>query len=124
MQVGISTSSLFLKADNDKAMALFREWNVPVAEVFLSKLEYSVIANARSMNIYMEFRSAKDLDFIVEEMAKHNMVITEIEYTKSAAADGVHLSAVFSIRFKKKVAHENVMAMLSQIPGVVSVEEL
>ena len=97
---------------------------VIVAEVFLSKLEYSVIANARSMNIYMEFRSAKDLDFIVEEMAKHNMVITEIEYTKSAAADGVHLSAVFSIRFKKKVAHENVMAMLSQIPGVVSVEEL
>ncbi|MBQ5801867.1 MAG: sugar phosphate isomerase/epimerase [Clostridia bacterium] len=36
MQVGISTSSLFLKADNDKAMELFREWNVPVAEVFLS----------------------------------------------------------------------------------------
>lgn len=97
---------------------------VIVAEVLLSKLEYSVIANARSMNIYMEFRSAKDLDFIVDEMAKHNMVITEIEYTKSTAADGVHLSAVFSIRFKKKMAHENVMAMLSQIPGVVSVEEL
>ena len=36
MQVGISTSSLFLKADNDKAMELFRDWSVPVAEVFLS----------------------------------------------------------------------------------------
>ena len=36
MQLGISTSSLFLKADNDRAMALFKEWRIPVAEVFLT----------------------------------------------------------------------------------------
>ena len=36
MQLGISTSSLFLKADNDRAMELFKAWRVPVAEVFLT----------------------------------------------------------------------------------------
>ena len=36
MKLGISTSSLFLKANNDEAMALFKEWELPVAEVFLT----------------------------------------------------------------------------------------
>ena len=36
MQAGISTASLFLKKPNEEAVALLREWGVPVAEVFLS----------------------------------------------------------------------------------------
>ena len=36
MQAGISTASLFLKKTNEEAVALLREWGVPVAEVFLS----------------------------------------------------------------------------------------
>ena len=36
MRIGISTASLFLRRFNEDALALFREWNIPVTEVFLS----------------------------------------------------------------------------------------
>lgn len=42
MQCGISTASLFLKRDNREAIELFGEWNIPVAEVFLTSFsEYN-----------------------------------------------------------------------------------
>lgn len=94
------------------------------AEMLLSKLEYFIISSARSMNIYVEFSTPEDLDCIVESLKKHNMTITDIEFTKSRSSDGVHLSAIFMLRFKKKTAHENVMALISELPGVISVEEL
>lgn len=36
MQVGISTASLFLKKSNQEAVALLRDWKIPVAEVFFT----------------------------------------------------------------------------------------
>lgn len=36
MQVGISTASLFLKKSNKEAVALLRDWKIPVAEVFFT----------------------------------------------------------------------------------------
>ena len=36
MQAGISTATLFVRRNNEDALALFSEWGVPVAEVFLT----------------------------------------------------------------------------------------
>ena len=36
MQAGVSTATLFLRRNNEDALALFKEWGVPVAEVFLT----------------------------------------------------------------------------------------
>ena len=36
MQAGISTATLFLRRNNEDALALFSEWGVPVCEVFLT----------------------------------------------------------------------------------------
>ena len=36
MRVGISTASLFMKQQNDEAVALLNEWGMPTSEVFLS----------------------------------------------------------------------------------------
>lgn len=36
MRVGISTASLFTRLNNEDALPLFNEWNVPEAEVFLT----------------------------------------------------------------------------------------
>lgn len=105
-------------------VSLFAVGLVLVAEIFLSKFEYYIVSTARTMNVYIEFGDAHDLDRIVEHMATHNMVITDIEFTKSRTAVDSHPSAIFSVRFRKKTPHENVMAMLSGIEGVISVEEL
>ncbi len=94
------------------------------SEIILSKLEYFIISTARSMNIYVEFTEIEDLNAIVDEVKKHNMSIVDVEITKSRPSQGMHPSAILSLQFKKKIAHENVMAFISEVPGVTSVEEL
>ncbi len=94
------------------------------SEIVLSKLEYFIISTARSMNIYIEFSAIDDLNNIVEEVKKHNISIVDIEITKSRPSEGMHLSAILALQFKKKIPHENVMAILSSISGVNTVEEL
>ena len=90
----------------------------------LSKLEYFIISTARSMNIYVEFADADTLNAIVDEVKNHNMSIVDIEITKSRPSEGTQLSAILSLQFKKKIPHENVMAFISEVPGVATVEEL
>lgn len=94
------------------------------SELVLSKLEYFIISTARSMNLYIEFATSETLDTIVEEMKRHDLTITDIEITKSRPSEGMHMSAILSLKFKKKIAHENIMATISEIPGVNTVEEL
>lgn len=94
------------------------------SELVLSKLEYFIISTARSMNIYVEFADADTLNAIVDEVKKHNMSIVDIEITKSRPSEGTQLSAILSLQFKKKIPHENVMAFISEVPGVATVEEL
>ncbi len=59
MQAGISTASLFLKKYNEEALALFSEWKIPQAEVFLtSYCEYepsfsrSLLAEKGEVNVH------------------------------------------------------------------------
>ncbi len=104
--------------------AIFTVLLVLFSELVLSKLEYFIISTARSMNVYIEFASSETLDEIVEELKTHNLTITDMEITKSRPSEGTHMSAILSLRFKKKIAHENIMATVSEIPGVTTVEEL
>ncbi|MCQ2354518.1 MAG: MgtC/SapB family protein [Clostridia bacterium] len=116
--IGLSIGTGYYEA------ALLAVCLVLIAELFLSKFEYFIVSTARSMNVYVEFADPHDLDRIVEEMTAHNMSITDIEFTKSRTSVNSHPSAIFSVRFRKKMPHENVMALLSEIEGVLTVEEL
>jgi len=58
MDVGISSATLFLRRNNEDAAALFGEWNVPVAEIFLTS--------------FSEYRA--DFAEIVKERLGHTQV--------------------------------------------------
>ena len=50
--------------------------------------------------------------------------IFDVEITKIRASDGLPPSAIFSIRLPKKLRHAEVMASISSVDGVQTVEEL
>lgn len=93
------------------------------SELALSKLEYRIISSAKRMNIYAEFTSPQVLNTIVEDMASKNITITDIEFTRSVSG-GQNYCAVFSVRFRRRQSHDNIMQQISEIDGVVTVEEL
>ena len=97
---------------------------VLIAEIFLSKLEYAIISNARLMNVHIEFREAAEINTIVGVLISKNIEVTDIEYTRAASANGAVPNAILSLRFRKKTAHENVLQILNELPEIISVEEL
>ena len=82
------------------------------------------MSTARNMNIYVEFTSTNDIGSIIEALKKMDVRIFDVEITKIRASDGLFPSAIFSIRLPRKLKHADVMAGMSGVGGVQSVEEL
>lgn len=90
----------------------------------LSYFEGRIMSTARNMNIYVEFTSTNDIGSIIEALKKMDVRIFDVEITKIRASDGLFPSAIFSIRLPRKLKHADVMAGMSGVGGVQSVEEL
>ena len=90
----------------------------------LSIFEERIMSTARNMNIYVEFTGTDDIGEIIEAVKRNNIKIFDIEITKIRASEGLPPSAIFSIRLPKKYRHADIMAEISSIGGVQTVEEL
>lgn len=94
-----------------------------LAELVFAKLEYFIISNAKTFNIYVEYTDSSMLSNIVDTIKKTNAYILDMEITKSTAKNR-NLSVVFSMKIPRKVSHQHFMNSIAKIDGVVSVEEL
>ena len=90
----------------------------------LSMLEDVIMSNARNMNIYIEFTETDDIGETIETLKKLDVKIFDIEITKIRASDGLPPSAIIAIRIPKKSKHSDIMAAVSSVSGIKTVEEL
>ena len=90
----------------------------------LRKLEDWIMASARNMNIYIEFTETDDIGETIESLKKMNVKIFDIEITKIRSADGLPPSAILAIRLPRKAKHSDIMAAVSAVKGIQTVEEL
>lgn len=95
-----------------------------LTSTLLSYFEGKIMATARNMNIYIEFISTNDIGSVIDVLKKLNVRIFDVEITRIRASDGLPPSAIFSIRLPKKLRHADVMANISSVSGVQTVEEL
>jgi putative Mg2+ transporter-C (MgtC) family protein len=96
---------------------------VLLAEVVLSRLEYFIMSTARDINLYIEYKENDALEQMTEYMRTHGVGVSDLQITKSAGAQK-NPCAIFSLSLPRKMTHDRVMTALSEIEGVVSVEEL
>ena len=90
----------------------------------LRMLEDLIMASARNMNIYIEFTETDDIGETIECLKKLNVKIFDIEITKIRSADGLPPSAILAIRLPRKAKHSDIMAAVSTVRGIQTVEEL
>ncbi len=95
-----------------------------LAELILVKFEHFIISTAKLMNVYVEFEYPKVLDDILAHFSDKAATITDIEFNRINTGDNEKCNVVFTIRFYKRQSHENIMSQISEIPGVITVEEL
>lgn len=94
-----------------------------LAEVVFAKLEYFILSNAKTINLYVEYNESSRLANIVDTIKKNGVYILDLEITKSTNEDH-NLCAIFSMKIPRKISHQALMTIVAKIDGVVSVEEL
>lgn len=103
--------------------AVFATIVILLAEVVFAKIEYFIISNAKSINLYVEYNESSRLANIVDTIKKNGAYILDLEITKSPNEDR-NLCAIFSMKMPRKISHQALMTIVAKIDGVVSVEEL
>ncbi len=96
-----------------------------VAEIVLSRIEYSLRGSSSfNISVIIEYESSKCLGNIISSIRDMGLQISDMEVTKSTSSG--RPCAVFSLEmyYKKKIKYETVIATLSAVEGVISVEQL
>ena len=90
----------------------------------LPMMEAFVVENARNMNIYVEFRSLDDVGAIINCIKRQDVQIYEVDLDRGRKEQSRGPSAVFSIRLNQKRTHPQVLAALSELESVYTIDEI
>lgn len=91
---------------------------------FLPYLENFIIENARNMNIYVEFKSLDDVGTIIGRIKAQGGQIYEVDIDHGREEKSRNPSAVFSIRLQGNLAHTQVLAAISDLESVRTIDEI
>lgn len=103
--------------------AIFASLIIILAELVFAKLEYFIVSNAKTFNLYVEYTESSKLANIVDTLKKADAYILDMEITKSSDSNR-NLGANFSVKTPRRASHQSIMTMIAKIDGVVAVEEL
>ena len=91
---------------------------------FLPYLENFIIENARNMNIYVEFESLDDVGTIIGRIKAQGGQIYEVDIDHGREEKSRNPSAVFSIWLQGNLAHTQVLAAISDLESVRTIDEI
>ena len=90
----------------------------------LPYFENWIIENARHMNIYVEFESLDDVGEIIGRIKSQDVQIYDVAIDHGREEKSRHPSAVFSIRLNQKQMHTQVLAAISELESVRTIDEI
>ncbi len=115
--VGLCTGAGFIEG------ALVTTVIIVIEELFLSRFEYFMLSNSRTINILVEFNETTNLTSIMDTVKENSSYVRDIEITKSNNAEN-HSCAIFSLKMPRKTSHAKLLNSIASLDGVVAVEEL
>lgn len=89
----------------------------------LPHVESFIVENARNMNIYVEFDSLDDVGEIISRIKAQDVQIYDVDIDHGRQEKFRNPSAVFSIRLNHKQAHTQVLAAISELESVRTIDE-
>ena len=87
-------------------------------------VEEAIIENARNMNIYVEFQTLDDLGDIIGRIKSQGAQIYEVDLDRGREERSKNPSAVFSIRLPSRHFHVRVLAAISELESVYTIDEI
>ena len=90
----------------------------------LTPVETVIVENARNMNLYVEFESLDDIGAIIAKIKSQGAHIYEVDIDHGRDNRAQYPSAVFSIGLQQKRTHARMMAAISELEHVRSINEI
>ena len=115
--VGLAVGAGYFEA------ALIATAMILTVELVLARFEWFLMSTARDIHLFVEYKENDTLDKIDEYLKDRGVLITDLHITKSAGNTKMPC-AIYSLQLPRKMTHDRVMTALTEIVGVVSVEEL
>jgi hypothetical protein len=94
-----------------------------IVELVLARFEWFLMSTARDIHLYVEYKENDSLERIDEYLRNRGILVADLHITKSAGSSKMPC-AIYSLQLPRKMTHDRVMTALTEIEGVVSVEEL
>ena len=87
-------------------------------------VEDAIIESARNMNIYVEFQTLDNLGDIIARIKSQGGQIYEVDLDRGREERSKNPSAVFSIRLPGRHYHVRVLAAISELESVYTIDEI
>lgn len=104
--------------------AVFGTVIIILAEMVLARFEYFIMSKSRAINLFIEYRDSVSLSNISRKMSDMEVKVLSLEVTKQSKDSTRHPCAIYSVQLIKKSMGQKLIAELSTVDGVITVEEL
>ena len=115
--VGLAIGAGFIEA------ALIATAFILLAEILLARIEYFLMASAKTINLYVEYKDNDALSLMTEYFRNHGVSVTDWQLSRSGAGTE-NPCAIFSLDLPRKLEQEKMLTALAEMQGIASVEEL
>lgn len=95
-----------------------------MAVLILPKIEGFLVEKSRNMNIYMELYSLERISELIACLKAMGLQIYEIDLERGTHPYSRMPNAVFSVRLPRKLSHTKVLASLSKLDMIRTIEEI
>lgn len=90
----------------------------------LPYLENYMVERARNMNLYIEYASFDNIGLIIGKIKAQGAQIYEVNIDRNSERKGQYPSAVFTIRLAPNTHHAQVIAAISELDDVMTIDEI
>lgn len=91
---------------------------------FMPQFESVILANAKSFNLYVEMDSVKNLGLLINKIKSEGISFHNMDMSKDQQSKATQINVLMNLRLPKRRSHTEVMAVLSTVEGIISMEEV
>lgn len=91
---------------------------------FMPRFESIILANARSFNLYVEMDSVKNLGQFINRIKAEGISFHNMDMNKQSQGNATQINVLMNLRMSKRRSHAEVLAVLSEVDGIISMEEV
>ena len=91
---------------------------------FMPRFESYMLAKARGFNLYVEIDSINNLSTLISRIKSMNIKFHNMEMNKAQQGNSTQINVLMNLRLPKRQNHVEVLAELSCVDGIISMEEI